>query len=319
MKAVMKTSRPLNERQLEAFRAVMLTGSMTGAGRLLSISQPAVTRLIKDLEIELKLALFSRDGTAIAPTVEGKALYREVERHFVSTERIREAAYGIREYNAGQIKVAAIISLSMGCLPKAIEKFSAIYPNIVISVHSGASHDIMDLVSNGSMDIGFVALPPGRNDLRSEPLPPSEAICLLPKGHHLEGSSTIRPQDLDGENFVALGPGSLMRLELNARLQLAAAKPNIRIETLFSFSVATYVSRGFGVAVVDPLAAGFIDPDLVVVRPFTPPIPYLLSTVYPSAERLSAPLEDFANIMRATYKKELLVAADLCSSIPMKQ
>lgn len=312
MKSKMKANRPLNERQLEAFRAVMLTGSMTGAGRLLSVSQPAVTRLVKDLESELKLILFSREGTHIAPTAEGKALYREVERHFVSTERIREAAYGIREYNAGQIKVAAIVSLSMACLPKAIQRFAEIYPNIVISVHSGASHDIIDLVSNGSMDVGFVALPPGRNDLRSEPLSASKAICLLPKGHRLEKLAVITPKDVDGEDFVALGPGSLMRLELNARLHLAGAKPKIRIETLFSFSVATYVSRGFGVAVVDPLAASFVDPELVSVRAFSPAIPYLLSTVFPPAEAPSAPLEDFVNIMRVAYEQELAKAEELC-------
>lgn len=112
------------------------------------------------------------------------------------------------------------------------------------------------------------------------------------------------------------GPDSLMRLELNARLQLAAARPNISSETLFSFLVDTYVSRGSGVAVVDPLAASFVDPDRVVIRTFTPPIPYPLLPVYPPAERRSAPLEDFANILRAAYQAELLVAANLCGGAP---
>ncbi len=101
---MIRIPRPLNVRQLEAFRAVMLSGSMTGGGRLMSISQPAVTRLIRDLEAELKLSLFRREGTHIEPTREGKELFREVSRHFVSTERIREAADAIREFNGGQLR-----------------------------------------------------------------------------------------------------------------------------------------------------------------------------------------------------------------------
>ncbi|SFZ83430.1 DNA-binding transcriptional regulator, LysR family [Devosia enhydra] len=297
--------RPLNPRQLEAFRAVMLTGSMTGAGRLLSISQPAVTRLIRDLEADLRLTLFLRDGAQISPTAEARELYREVARHFVSTERIREAAMAIRQYNAGRIRVASILALSSSCMPNAVDAFARTYPEMVVSVHSGASVDIIDLVVNGSVDVGFVAMPPGRNDLAAEPLPASEVVCLMPRNHPLARREVITPADLDGQDFVALGSSSLMRLELNALLQLSNAQPRIRVESLFSSTVAAYVDRGLGMAVVDPLAASVADPARTVARSFRPAIRYELSVVYPPHTNRPPPLQDFVNFFSEAYAREL--------------
>lgn len=293
----------------------MLTGSMTGGGRLLSISQPAVTRLIRELEAELKLALFLREGTHIVPTREGKELYREVERHFVSTERIRESADAIREFNGGQLRIATILALSTSCIPKTVERFLQNYPSMVMSIHSGASLDIIDLVVNGSVDIGFVAIPPGRNDLIHEDVPASEAVCLVPRHHPLASKRVILPTDLDGQDFIALGQSSLMRLELNALLQLAGARPRIRVESLFSSTVASYVNSGLGIALVDPLVTSLIDPEKVVVRRFAPTIKYCLSIVYPRRAERSPPLHDFASeFLRAFHEEmafaETLIAAD---------
>src|SRR5262245_21177406 len=69
----------LNHRQVEAFRAVMLTGGVTTAAQLMNVTQPAVSRLIRDLQESLKLPLFERRGTRLLPTAEALSLYQEVE------------------------------------------------------------------------------------------------------------------------------------------------------------------------------------------------------------------------------------------------
>ncbi|MCO5966254.1 LysR family transcriptional regulator [Sinorhizobium meliloti] len=278
--------RSLNARQIEAFRAVMVSGSITRAGRLLSISQPAVTRLIHNLEIDLGMPLFTRVGATVAPTPEARAFFIEVEKYFVSTDRLREAAMIIREHGAGRLRIATINALSGTCLPDAIRDFAAEFPDILLSVHTGVSSDIIDLVAKGQVDIGFVALPPGRTDLDFRPLPASEVVCVLPKDHPLAARSAIGPADLHEQDYVALGPGSLMRLELHALLRAADAHPRLRIESLFSGTVVHYVERGLGIAVIDPLAALVVDPARTTVRRFVPRIRYELSVVYaPSVGR----------------------------------
>ena len=84
----------LNTRQIEAFRAVMLTGSMTIAAEFLRVTQPAVSRLVKDLEKHLKFRLFRRQGNRLIPTHEATILFAEVDRFYVGLDRIAKIEIG---------------------------------------------------------------------------------------------------------------------------------------------------------------------------------------------------------------------------------
>src|ERR687897_862256 len=75
--------RGLNPRQIEAFRAVVLTGGVSAAASLINVTQPAVSRMIRDLQQDLGLVLFERRGTGLVPTSEALSLYAEVERAFM--------------------------------------------------------------------------------------------------------------------------------------------------------------------------------------------------------------------------------------------
>jgi DNA-binding transcriptional LysR family regulator len=224
--------RPLNFRQIEAFRAVMLAGSVTGAGALMRISQPAVTRLIRGLEADLGLALFNRSGARIVPTDGGKRLYREVERHFAGAERIREAARAIREFDAGQLHIGAMLTLSTGCLPKAVNQFLKRHPSVTVSVHSDSSLNIVDMIDHGQLDLGLATVPADRRDVDHEPFAAVDAVCLMPRGHRLARKKVVRIADLDGERFVSLGSSSMLRLKVEEALQAAGVRPQVRLGTL---------------------------------------------------------------------------------------
>src|SRR5690606_11063651 len=106
-------------RQLEAFAAVMSTGSVTAAGRLLGRSQPAITRLIQELEAEIGYALFTRNGPRVTPTEQGFLLYDDVERALVNLQQIRNRAEEIARGDARPRRLAATSALSPGVLPAA--------------------------------------------------------------------------------------------------------------------------------------------------------------------------------------------------------
>lgn len=291
----------------------MVSGSITRAGRLLSVSQPAITRLIHDLELDLGMTLFTRAGATVAPTPEARAFFSEVQRYFVSTDRLREAAIIIREHSAGSLRIAAIPSLSASCMPDAVRDFSQKFPDILISVHTGASSEIIDHVAVGQADIGFVALPPGRSDLKFLPLPVTEVVCVMPISHPLAARDCVGPGDLHGQDYVALGPGSLMRLELHALLRAADSHPRLRIESLFSGTVAQYVNRGLGVAVIDPLAAFQVDTSRTAVRRFVPRIGYELSIVHAPSVGYSPMFDSFASSLTRHYMNVIKHVQDMTS------
>ncbi|MGI9421608.1 MAG: LysR family transcriptional regulator, partial [Hyphomicrobiaceae bacterium] len=97
----------MNFRQIEAFRAVCETGSMTAAGEALGIPQPAISRLIRDLVQQFDLQLFTRKGARISPTQDAIALQQEVERCFDGLEQVVKFANGLNRSRNEQLRIAA--------------------------------------------------------------------------------------------------------------------------------------------------------------------------------------------------------------------
>jgi DNA-binding transcriptional LysR family regulator len=299
--------RGLNFRQVEAFRAVMLTGSMTAAGRLMNISQPAVTRLIRDFERDLDLTLLHRSGTRIAPTAEARQLYREVERYFSGAAHIRETAHAIRELKTGHLRIGAMLTLSTGCLPRAVTTFLERHPDITVAVHSDSSLNIVDMMSHGQLDLGLGSIPADRSDIEHTPLVAVEAVCVMPRAHRLARRRIVDVRDLEGEDFVSLGSSSLLRLQIEEAVRAAGVHPRIRLGTLYSSTVIGYVAAGLGIAVTDPFAVLGPGRDEIAIRRFVPRLPFQFSAIYNPREEQSRLAAQFVGIL------EQVVAADLRS------
>ena len=118
----------MNFKQIETFRAVMLTGSMTAAAQQLHTSQPNVSRVIGKLESEIGFELFDRLAGRVVATKGGDALFREVERAFVGLDSLSESAQAIRHAGVGTLRIAAAASISVSVIPAA-RKSTPIWKN----------------------------------------------------------------------------------------------------------------------------------------------------------------------------------------------
>jgi len=159
----------LNLRQVEAFRAAFQTGSMTAAGDLMGVSQPAISRLIRDLEAEIAIRLFDRTGGRITPTPDAVALFREVERSFHGLDRISRAAAELRGRREGALRIAASVAPSFFCLPAVLSRFHEAWPGVALSLKTGASPEVLDLVALQQCDIGVAVVPAEAPGVRVDP------------------------------------------------------------------------------------------------------------------------------------------------------
>ncbi|MFN3157433.1 LysR family transcriptional regulator, partial [Marivita cryptomonadis] len=107
----------LQHRQLEAFNAVMISGSTVRAAELMGVTQPAVSRLIAELEAAVRFGLFDRVRGRLVPTPEGKLFHREVEASFVGLDRLQNAAASIRDYGTGSIRIASLAAAGTVIVP----------------------------------------------------------------------------------------------------------------------------------------------------------------------------------------------------------
>src|SRR3954469_4187254 len=97
----------MNFRQLEIFRAVMISGSASRAAELLGITQPAVSRAVSDLEESLGFGLYDRVRGRLVPTPEGQLFFRDVSNSFVGLDRLRASAAQIRDFGSGSLRIAS--------------------------------------------------------------------------------------------------------------------------------------------------------------------------------------------------------------------
>src|SRR5258708_24016678 len=142
----------INSWQVEAFRAMMLTGSVTEAAKLMAVTQPAVSRLLRDFQALLKTELFERRGSGLVPTAAATALYMEVERSFVGLERITAAAEEIRSRRTGTLRIAALPALSNGYLPRLAGGIPKDRPNLNPSFFGVLSPIVVDSVLHHPCD-----------------------------------------------------------------------------------------------------------------------------------------------------------------------
>ena len=289
--------RTLNHRQMMSFRAVLVCGSMTGAGKILHLSQPAVTRLIKDLERELQMTLFIRSGVAVKPTQQALELFREVEAYFRSVDRIFETAQHLRDSCGGRIRIAAMATLSSRSLPEAIRRFKEVEPEINFFIHSDTSHHIVDAVLRGEFDLGFARVPAERTDIEHLPMPLSSAVCVIPRGHRLAAKQTVSVTDLQDERLIVLGASSLLRLQIEGSLEEASIRAGATIQTLYSNTLPSYVAMGLGIGIADLFSVLGSDRSNIVLRRFTPELQFDFSAIFPRDEQSPRALA-FARLMR---------------------
>ncbi|MFK4822510.1 LysR substrate-binding domain-containing protein [Ochrobactrum quorumnocens] len=256
----------MNLRQVEAFRTVMMTGKMTAAAELMAITQPAVSRLIRDFEFATKLKLFDRRGNQLTPTQEALTLMQEVERAFIGLSRIKAFAEEVRRQNAGMLRIAAMPALANGIMPRFLAHFLRDHPNIHASLNGISSSQVIEAVASGSVDIGFADGPLDRPGFIIETRPVA-AVVAIPEGHRLTNVDRVTPSDLVNERMITLEPGTLFAMRVE--VALADIVRSSTIETRLSHTALTLVSEGVGIAIIDPSSATEFRGRGVIIKPFS--------------------------------------------------
>ncbi|PIC00296.1 LysR family transcriptional regulator [Caulobacter sp. X] len=285
----------LNLRSLEAFRETMLSGSATAAAARMGLSQPAVSRLIAQLEQDAGFDLFYREKGRLAPTPEALIVYEEIDLAFGGLERVDTLVRDLASFNTGALKIVAPPSLSEGVLPSILSRFMARFPNVRVSIDSRSTETARTMVANRTADCGFVKLPMDRSDISTVLLSSSETVCVLPETHPLKAHPELTPQLLRGEPLVLLGYGTRTRRQIDDAFRDCGVRPEVKLETHTVGSACAFAAAGLGVAIVNALlATNYLKPGMAV-RVFRPQIlhdyAFMTSALAPPGRLANALLE----------------------------
>lgn len=243
----------MNFKQIEAFRAVMLTRSMTTAAGLMHTSQPNISRWIALLETTLGFELFQRVGTRLIPTPEADAFYVDVERAFIGLESLNDSATSIRRRGTGLLRIGAVGSITQCVLPDAIRLFRQTFPDLSVVVNTGGSDVVAKWMATGFCDVGFCSIQTDVPGLQYERINTAHGVGIVPRSHRLARKRRLTPADFASENFICLPSGSFNRAAIDRHFPDDARI--VSIETPYATTICTMVGKGLGVSIVNPVVS----------------------------------------------------------------
>ena len=288
----------MNHRQIEAFRAVFQTASMTAAAALMGITQPAVSRLICDLEAETALKLFDRSAGKLIPTPDAVALSREVERSYQGLDRVARAAAELGRRRVGALRIAASVapSVFMACRPSSPSS---------TRLGQGSAYRCIQAPRrrfwiSWRCGIAIWASPRCRRKDRASPLKPCryKMLSALPARHPLASRAAVRASDLAGVPMLMISAYSHLRQCIMRNFAAMDVQPDIVFELSFSAPICALVAEGFGVSILDPLTAQAYAGPALALRAFEPAVPYELKLVFPAGHPPSDRGSAFAALLR---------------------
>ncbi|RYE64302.1 MAG: LysR family transcriptional regulator, partial [Oxalobacteraceae bacterium] len=236
----------LKPRQVEAFRSVMMSGGITSAADAMNVTQPAVSRLIRDLEDAVQMTLFERSGARLVPTAEATQLYREVERLYLGLDQIAQAADDIRLHKNTVLRIGSVTSLVRPYLHQAIIDTIGDRLDIPLVIDVENSRHIWDMVEQNRYDLGLVFGSPRLADKNAVLLNTSHAVAAMTKEHRLAQHTVITPADLRNERVLIPGRNSPLRLALDRAFSFEEDQPASTIETSM-LNCCHFAAAGMGV------------------------------------------------------------------------
>lgn len=284
----------MNLKRLQAFRAVFQSGSVTSAAQQLHTTQPAVSRLIKDLEQELGLQLFARQRQR-----EGREFFREAERALAAVDQIADIARDIRTLQGAHLRVVTSMAAAFGILPAVSNMLLTKHPNARISLEIKDVRDVADWVATGPFDVGVTFMPLQDEHIDCEPLAKVRRLLVAPKGHRLARKQFVRLKDLEGERMVLPSTGSINRDELRAAFAAVGLPYVGAVDTPSALSACQFVALGLGLAIVDPFTTMAVSGFDLVVRPIQPLIELSFGIFYPANRPRSRLVNAFAEAARS--------------------
>jgi DNA-binding transcriptional LysR family regulator len=299
-------------REYEALRAVISSGTTSGAARLLGISQPSVSRSIAQLETRMNIILFQRHGGRLRPTPEAIRMNRHLDRLFDAMSYLQGTDLG--DPVGTPIRLAAPPSLS-DLVCDAMAGFLKLHPAQRLSLETCTSGGLISRLVDDSVDLGFTHADLTHSAMELIPFHESDAVCVMAPGHPLCRHSVITPELLDGENFISILRRHIVRTRLDKVFFDAGVEPKRVVEVATGLSALTMARAGCGVAVICPFPTLRQDDKTIESRPFQPNFNYrtsfAISTIRPPSAALRAFMRHVKMMVSADpYWKQSRTLAD---------
>ncbi|MDD5723143.1 MAG: selenium metabolism-associated LysR family transcriptional regulator [Syntrophales bacterium] len=246
--------------QMKALVRLVEERSFSQAAKKMYLTQPSLTKHIKNLEESVNATVVNRKNTGISLTPEGKILYDYAQRVFKLMGEAREKIARVKEDESGSIFISASTIPSTYILPHVIQAFNKRYPDIRCYVQTNDSDATLNMILDNQAEIGFIGRPVLNRKLHADAVWSDRLVLVVPEGHKWGRKASVTIDELSREPFIIREKGSATRSILEDYLQTntdkALSQFNIICELGSSEAVKEAIIAGLGVSILSDRAVG---------------------------------------------------------------
>ena len=246
---------PLNFAQLAAFRAVADAGSVGRGAEKLLVSQPAVSKHIRQLEKMLGVTLFDRTPKGVRLTDAGELLAGYARRIFSLANEAEQAVADLRGLRRGRLALAASPTIAVYFLPGLLVRFRRKYPGVSLGVEVENAVVLQRRLVDGDVELGFSEVPPARPEIESHVFLHDRLVAVASPKHELAGKRRVTAEELCRQPFIVRETGSTTK----SMVERALGERGLAVQPVMSLgsteAIKHAVAAGLGVAVISRLAA----------------------------------------------------------------
>ena len=238
-------------RQIKYFIEVAKREHITEASHELHVAQSAVSRQILNLELELGVKLFIREGRNVRLTPVGKIFLERMEQAMQVIEKARREIEESLDPEQGTIRIGFPSSMTAYVLPTVISEFRELYPNVKFHLRQGAYKNLIDTVISGEIDLAMLGpVPEHEKRVKGYTLFHENIAALLPSRHPLAGEQHLKLNQLQDDDFILFPEGFILREIVENSCRQVGFVPRVTFEGGDIDSIKGLVATGLGVTLI---------------------------------------------------------------------
>jgi DNA-binding transcriptional LysR family regulator len=291
----------LTLRQVEVIRAVMLTGTISGAALLLNVSGPGVSRLVKHAEESLRIRLFERKGGLFLPAPEARAVFDQINEVYGKIEGLQTAIANLNSGESGALAFGSVPSVAQFILARAVVSVRKRFPELYIDLNVLKIEETVDYLLLERGELVAMSYAFEHPSLENAELGVGELVAVVPDGHPLAEHPRISVRALGREPLIGVSQDDPYGAIIAGAFQAAGIDYRLTIRARFAQTVVSLVRHGLGVALIDEFSvAGVYMPGLIRI-PLEEPTEIRIYSARKKGRSLSA----YAAFAEARLRDEL--------------
>ncbi|MDQ0272421.1 cidABC operon transcriptional activator CidR [Cytobacillus purgationiresistens] len=295
----------MDVQHLKYFVAVAIEGSFTKAAQKLYVTQPTISKMVKNIEEELGVVLFERTGKVAKLTDVGEVILAQAQNIIHSFDHLTSEINDLSDLKTGMIKIGLPPMVGASFFPQVIRDFYMKYPRIKIQLVEDGAKIVEHDIANGLLDLGVVVLPTNHDLFHVYPFASEHLQLLIHVSNPLSQKDSVGLSKLAGESFILFQKGFTLHDRIVMECVKAGFQPNVVYESSQWDFISGMVSANLGIALLpESICKQIMHPSIKVMNLIQPSIPWELGIIWRKNRYLSFAAKEWITFTQSFMNKE---------------